>query len=81
MSIFLKIEESQTPLINVQSKNLQGVALLPESAFGMKSRDLVARLSYVDFEDSFQKKNFDLIRDCLKVVEGIKAIKYWFLKL
>lgn len=58
-----------------------GVALLPGSAFGMKENLLIARLSYVDFEDPLQKKDFDLKRDCPKIIEGIQALKNWLLLL
>jgi aspartate aminotransferase len=61
-----------------------GVALLPGSAFGIKSDHLVARLSYVDFEDPLQRKNlpegkagFQLERDCPKIIGGIQALKTW----
>lgn len=54
-----------------------GVALLPGSAFGMEENHLTARLSYVDFEDPLQKTDFNLARDCPKIIEGIQALKNW----
>lgn len=54
-----------------------GVALLPGSAFGMEENHLTVRLSYVDFEDPLQKKDFNLERDCPKIIEGIQALKNW----
>ena len=54
-----------------------GVALLPGSAFGMEENLLTVRLSYVDFEDPLQKKDFDFKRDCPKIIDGIQALKHW----
>ena len=54
-----------------------GVVLLPGSAFGIEENHLTARLSYVDFEDPLQKRDFNLKRDCPKIIEGIQALKNW----
>lgn len=58
-----------------------GVALLPGSAFGMNKNLLVARLSYVDFEDPLQNKVFNLEKDCPKIIEGIERLKKWLISL
>lgn len=58
-----------------------GIALLPGSAFGMERNYLTARLSYVDFDDPLQKNDFDLERDCPKIIEGIQVLKNWLMLL
>ena len=58
-----------------------GVVLLPGSAFGLDKSYMAARLSYVDFEDPLQKDDFELHRDCPRVVEGIRNLTNWLHKL
>ena len=58
-----------------------GVALLPSSAFGLDKNYLAARLSYVDFDDPIHIKDFELKRDCPRVVEGINELTKWLSKL
>lgn len=55
-----------------------GVALLPGTAFGMPANELVARLSYVNF-DGVQalRPNTDLTRVAAPVLEGIAALGDW----
>ena len=54
-----------------------GVALLPATAFGFEAGYLAARLAYVDFDDPLRKANFDMARDCPKIVEGIGRLVDW----
>ncbi|WP_459212305.1 pyridoxal phosphate-dependent aminotransferase [Aquimarina rhabdastrellae] len=54
-----------------------GVAILPATAFGFEEKYLAARLAFVDFETPGIGKEFDLNRDCPKVVSGIQKICDW----
>lgn len=58
-----------------------GVMLLPASAFGMHNLLLAARLSYVDFDDPLTKEDFDIRRDCPRIVEGMQLLTDWLRKL
>lgn len=54
-----------------------GVVLLPGSAFGLDPGYLAARLAYVDFKDPLSTEDFNLSRDCPRIVEGIEKICTW----
>jgi aspartate aminotransferase len=55
-----------------------GVALLPGTAFGMPAQELVARLSYVNFDgDLALQPDADLEQVAQPVLEGIGAINHW----
>ncbi|NJN42675.1 MAG: pyridoxal phosphate-dependent aminotransferase [Flammeovirgaceae bacterium] len=58
-----------------------GVVLLPGSAFGLEPNYLAARLAYVDFDDPLKKTDFNLHRDCTRVVEGIEKMCNWITAL
>ena len=66
--------------------NKTGVALLPGSDFGLKSKKMLARLSYTDFNgSSFLKNtlgskkldNADLKKYAPNIVDGVLKIKEW----
>ena len=48
--------------------------MLPATAFGMPDTQLATRLCYIDFDDPIGKKDFDLERDCPRVVGGTKEL-------
>jgi len=63
-----------------------GVALLPGSDFGLDSKKMFARLSYIDFDGAnFLKNtsgsknldNTDLKRNAPNIVDGVYALKQW----
>jgi len=66
--------------------NKTGVALLPGSDFGIKSKKMLARLSFTDFNGAnFLKNtlgsnkldNADLKKNAPNIVDGVNALKQW----
>ncbi|GAA0792626.1 pyridoxal phosphate-dependent aminotransferase [Marinobacterium sediminicola] len=56
-----------------------GVALLPGTAFGMPEQELVARLSYVNFDGAaaLQATEAELVEIFKPVMDGLEAIASW----
>jgi len=66
--------------------NKTGVALLPGSDFGLKSKKMLARLSYTDFNGanflrntlgSNKLDNADIKKNAPNIVDGVNALKQW----
>ncbi len=66
--------------------NKTGVALLPGSDFGLENDQMVARLSYTDFDGAIFLKNTlgsnkldneDIKKNAPNIVDGIAALKEW----
>ena len=66
-----------------------GVSVLPGSDFGFKKKQLIFRLSFVDFdgkkflEHAYKKKNLherDLLRYAPKIIQGTQKIIDWSIK-
>lgn len=64
-----------------------GIALLPGSDFGRPETELTARLSYVDFDGSQllqlmkKEETFSMEEHCSNIVQAMKSLKSWILKL